>query len=487
MKPFALSSMHNNEDNDDFEPLLTMDPNSNVNHQGRNPRRRRSNNRNPSSFRRPTNYQSTVSSTSSESNDDDEMMTSLLRPSDDQIINESNPLLPITTNNESGSFHEQRQVLSAAALHSMRQRAKHQQRRSQLHQRSKEISKQYPIHHHYITGQDDDTAFTQSPVCADCCVCFQWIRTTETGVREYCGEFYDLIGPGWYCMPWPCWFRIVNRVSLRIQQMNVIVTDSKTKDNVFLPMVRLALQYHAIDAYRVHYRTNNTKKLISSIVQDVVRSTVARLTVEQVFADKTWTQEVHRYLERPMEDFGYELDHVPLVIQLDVDPMVQTSMNEVHANQRRKEACSHKAESIKVQRVQQAQGYAEQSYLEGVGLANARKAIVNGLKATLVENEQHPQEEEKEGLCSNQDIMTLLLVSQYMDTLAGLVGKRRTNIATTTDEKETNRTDSMVVCSDPRQVALLSRQMFATFEKNKTEEQSVLTQEEIDMRLLEKI
>lgn len=58
-----------------------------------------------------------------------------------------------------------------------------------------------------------------------------------------------------------------------------------------------------------------------------------------------------------------------------------------------------------------AEAHAESLYLQGVGTAKQRSAIVQGLKSSLIEcpKDQTPQE-----------VMDWLLVTQYMDTLASV-------------------------------------------------------------------
>ena len=87
-------------------------------------------------------------------------------------------------------------------------------------------------------------------------------------------------------------------------------------------------------------------------------------------------------------------------------------------SRRLKEAASHKAEADKVRQVKAAEADAEARYLSGLGVARQRKAIVQGLQesvgafATDVKG------------ATPKDVMDILLLSQYFDTLSAVVSKR---------------------------------------------------------------
>merc|ERR1719446_267338 len=85
-----------------------------------------------------------------------------------------------------------------------------------------------------------------------------------------------------------------------------------------------------------------------------------------------------------------------LVTDLSPDSRVKASMNEINASKRLREAAEAEAES---------------KYLSGVGVARQRKAIVHGLQESVDEFSK-----EVDG-SSPKDVMDILLLSQYFDTL----------------------------------------------------------------------
>ncbi len=114
-------------------------------------------------------------------------------------------------------------------------------------------------------------------------------------------------------------------------------------------------------------------------------------------------------------------------------------MNEINASKRLKEAASHQAEADKIRQVKAAEADAEARYLSGLGVARQRKAIVSGLQMSVAEFS-----EEVSG-AKPKDVMDILLLSQYFDTLSS-VGA-----------------NSLILEHDPATVASLQQQVGASF------------------------
>ena len=246
----------------------------------------------------------------------------------------------------------------------------------------------------------------------DCC-CFVCIRTQEVGVVEDLGQFKGLYDPGLHCLCWPLQ-SVVARLSLRMQQLDVIC-ETKTKDNVFV-QVAVAVQYRVLlgNAYDAYYRLSDPRSQIQSYVFDVVRSTVPKMELDEAFASKADIAEaVLEQLKDVMANYGYEIKNC-LVTDLSPDYKVKASMNEINASRRLKEAASHKAEADKVKQVKNAEAEAEARYLSGLGVARQRKAIVQGLQESVGEFS-----DDVEG-ATPKDVMDILLLSQYFDTLSAV-------------------------------------------------------------------
>lgn len=278
------------------------------------------------------------------------------------------------------------------------------------------------------------------PVTGGGCCCFQCVRTQEVAVVEDLGQFKRLLDPGLHCLCWP-FVSIVGRLTLRIQQLDV-VCETKTRDNVFV-QVAVAVQYRVLAeaAYDAFYRLTDPRGQIQSYVFDVVRSTVPKMELDEAFASKDdIAKAVLEQLQSVMLEYGYEIRNT-LVTDLSPDSKVKASMNEINASRRLKEASSHKAEADKTRQVKAAEADAEARYLSGLGVARQRKAIVEGLQASVSEFSS-----EVEG-ARPKDVMDILLLSQYFDTLS-VVGA-----------------NSLFLEHDPATVAALQNSVGASFLK----------------------
>ena len=247
------------------------------------------------------------------------------------------------------------------------------------------------------------------------------VRQQTSAVVERFGTFNRIAGSG-LNIKIPLIDRISGRISLRIQQLDVRV-ETKTKDNVFVFVV-VSVQYYVlpgkvVDAF---YRLQNPQQQITSFVFDTVRARVPSIILDDLFEKKDEiAQAVKAELDNIMGDVGYGIIKA-LVTDIDPDAKVKVSMNEINAAQRLREAAIQQAEADKIRVVKAAEGEAESKALQGKGIADQRKAIIEGLKVS-VENFSSNIDGAKA-----QDVMNLVLMTQYFDTIKdiGLSGKSNT-------------------------------------------------------------
>jgi regulator of protease activity HflC (stomatin/prohibitin superfamily) len=236
------------------------------------------------------------------------------------------------------------------------------------------------------------------------------IGEDKIAVIERFGKFDSLKGPGLSCIFFPVCNR-VGEVTVRVQQLNVRV-DTKTRDNVFVSIV-VAVQFEVLKdkVFEAFYKLSNPAVQINSYVFDVVRATVPKLDVDQVFESKEHiAQDIEDQLGAMMRSFGFRI-HECLIIDIDPDDKVKNAMNEINANRRLRLAAQEKAEADKIVMVKRAEAEAESMFLQGEGTARQRKAIVDGLKGSVTEFT-----EKIEGM-TPKDVLELILITQYFDTL----------------------------------------------------------------------
>lgn len=200
-------------------------------------------------------------------------------------------------------------------------------------------------------------------------------------------------------------------VSLKIRQLDVRV-ETKTKDNVFIKTV-VSVQYRVREdkIFDAFYKLATPEEQITSFVFDVVRAEVPKMDLDDVFEKKdNIANAVKSELTDTMQDFGYEIVKA-LVTDIDPDAKVKQAMNEINEQQRLRIAANEKGEAEKILKVKQAEAEAESMRLAGEGIANQRKAIINGLCSSVDEFQKSIPG------ATASDVMSLVLISQYFDTL----------------------------------------------------------------------
>lgn len=240
-----------------------------------------------------------------------------------------------------------------------------------------------------------------------CCAC---VSTGSVGVIEQLGKFQRTAGPGLHFVC-PGIYDIVGRVSMRVQQLNVD-TSTKTKDNVTVA-VSVAVQFKAMDdkVYDAYYRLTDPAQQIRAYVDDVIRSTIPKMDLDDAFESKDQVAvAVKESLDKIMHDFGYEVKQA-LVVDLSPDTNVKAAMNNINAQKRLREAAKEKAEADKIVQVKGAEAEAEAKYLQGVGVARQRQAIVNGFKDSVNEFSGNVAG------ASPRDVMNIMMLTQYLDML----------------------------------------------------------------------
>jgi regulator of protease activity HflC (stomatin/prohibitin superfamily) len=96
-------------------------------------------------------------------------------------------------------------------------------------------------------------------------------------------------------------------------------------------------------------------------------------------------------------------------------------MNDINAAQREQVASQARGEADKILKVKQAEAEAESKALQGKGIADQRKAIISGLRESV-----EAFKESVEG-ASAKDVMALVLMTQYFDTLKEIGAQARSN------------------------------------------------------------
>jgi regulator of protease activity HflC (stomatin/prohibitin superfamily) len=139
------------------------------------------------------------------------------------------------------------------------------------------------------------------------------------------------------------------------------------------------------------------------------------MLLDDVFSEKDKiAKAVQMELADTMEEYGFAIIKA-LITDIDPDQKVKHAMNEINAAKRLKEAAREYAEAEKIKVVAAAEAEAESKKLQGIGIADQRIAIANGMKQS-VEQVKGAMEADVTG----QQVMNMLFMTQHYDTISRL-------------------------------------------------------------------
>lgn len=248
---------------------------------------------------------------------------------------------------------------------------------------------------------------------------FFTVKQQTSAVVERFGRFNSIRTAGLQ-MKIPVVDRVVGRVNLRIQQLDVII-ETKTRDNVFVKM-KVSVQFKVIQerVYEAFYKLEYPHDQITSYVFDVVRAEVPKLNLDDVFERKDdIAVAVKRELNDAMSTYGYDIINT-LITDIDPDMQVKNAMNRINAADREKKAAEFEAEAGRIRIVAKAKAEAESKRLQGQGIADQRREIARGLVESVdVLN--------RVGI-NSQEASALIVVTQHYDTLQAIGADANSNL-----------------------------------------------------------
>jgi regulator of protease activity HflC (stomatin/prohibitin superfamily) len=249
---------------------------------------------------------------------------------------------------------------------------------------------------------------------------FFTVNTAQVAVITRFGKFLRVADPG---LNWkmPYFDSVTGLVSLRVNQITLTM-ETKTKDNVFVTIpISVQNRVRPEKVYDAYYKLSDPVAQIKSYVEQVILGHVPGMTLDEVFASQSSiAAAVKLELDADMATFGYEIVNV-LVTDIIPDGKVKSAMNDINAAQREQVAANARGEAEKILVVKKAEAEAESKALQGQGIANQRKAIIEGLQ-TSVEQFQKAVEGS-----TSKEVMQLVLVTQYFDTLKSIGENDKTN------------------------------------------------------------
>jgi regulator of protease activity HflC (stomatin/prohibitin superfamily) len=269
---------------------------------------------------------------------------------------------------------------------------------------------------------------------------FFTVNTAQAAIVIRFGRFLRVAEAGLnWKMPWID--SIAGTVSLRVNQTSMTV-ETKTRDNVFVQIpISIQTRVRPEKIFDAFYKLSDPTAQIKSYVEQVILGHVPGMTLDEAFASQaSIAAAVRNELDSDMAGFGYQIVNV-LVTDIVPDAKVKSAMNDINAAQREQVAAAARGEAEKILVVKKAEAEAESKALQGQGIANQRRAIIEGLQSSI---EQFQKVVEG---ASAQEVMQLVLVTQYFDTLKTI--------------GESDRTQTLFLSHSPGSVSDISEQIMS--------------------------
>lgn len=245
------------------------------------------------------------------------------------------------------------------------------------------------------------------------------VKQQSAAIIERFGRYQSIRQSGLQ-MKIPLVDRISGRLSLKIQQLDVII-ETKTLDDVFVKL-KVSVQYLVIrdKVYEAFYKLEYPHDQITSFVFDVVRAEVPKMKLDDVFVKKDDIAiAVKRELKEYMFEYGYDIIKT-LVTDIDPDAQVKAAMNRINAAEREKVAAQYEGDAQRILIVEKAKAEAESKRLQGQGIADQRREIARGLEESV-------EVLNKVGI-NSQEASALIVVTQHYDTLQSIGEETNSNL-----------------------------------------------------------
>jgi regulator of protease activity HflC (stomatin/prohibitin superfamily) len=189
-----------------------------------------------------------------------------------------------------------------------------------------------------------------------------------------------------------------------------------------------------------YYSLADPASVMRTTIENSIRSYVALQTHEEILQKRDeLTQYLIDHLREKFETWGREIDAFQIK-DVVLPREITEAMSKVIASKRLQEAAEFEANANKILKVKAAEADREARKLSGLGVAEEREAIVNGLKLSI-ENMKEVTGGESES------VMNVVMLTQYMDMLK--------SVGTTSNSKV------IFMNSNPGTLDDLTKQMFS--------------------------
>ena len=250
-------------------------------------------------------------------------------------------------------------------------------------------------------------------------ISFFVVKQQSAALIERFGKFHSVRHAGLQ-MKIPLIDKVSGRISLKVQQLDVLV-ETKTKDDVFVRL-KVSVQFHVMkdSVYDAFYRLENPHDQVTSYVFDTIRAEVPKMKLDDVFERKDDIAiAIKRELSQAMKEYGYDIIKA-LVTDIDPAQEVKVAMNRINAAEREKVAAQYEGDADRIKIVEKAKAEAESKRLQGQGIADQRREIAKGLEDSV-------EVLNKAGI-NAQEASALIVITQHYDTLQNMGENANSNL-----------------------------------------------------------
>lgn len=233
-------------------------------------------------------------------------------------------------------------------------------------------------------------------------------------VIEFLGKYNRVMNAG-LNIKIPVLESVREKVSLRQQNFS-IEGKYPSKDKVIVD-VNTNLIYRVNDnpegIKKYTYALENRSASVGAIIENSLRTYIAKETHEGILEKKEeLALHIRNDLEKQYEEWGMLISSFQIT-NVSFPLTITDAMSEVVASEQLRKAAENKGEAVKIQAIKEAEAERERKRLQGEGIALEREAIAWGLQKSV-------EIVQKATGGSSQEILSILTLTQYLDTLKGI-------------------------------------------------------------------
>ena len=240
------------------------------------------------------------------------------------------------------------------------------------------------------------------------------VQQNTVYVIEMLGKFNRIMTAG-LNFKIPILERVAEKVTLR-QQNFTLKNVYPSKDKVIVDIATNLIYSVDPDEESVKkytYSLVSREQSIGAIIENSLRTYVAKETHEGILEKKEeLASHIRVDLEKQFGEWGMIISSFQIT-EVSFPATITQAMSEVVASQQLMKAAANKGEATKIQAVKEAEAEKERKRLQGEGIALEREAIATGLRQSVEIIKQATGQ-------SNVEIMAILTLNQYLDTMKSI-------------------------------------------------------------------